>query len=135
FFGPGETRKEFTVLVNGDRVGEPNEVFVVDLSGATNAFIASKGQGVGTILDDEPWVSISDVSKKEGNDVTKKEGDGKKRTLNGATFIRQNLTLRSDANNSSRRAKRPALSIRDRGPNHQSRRLTRLPPCQTSRGR
>ena len=39
--------------------------FVVNLSGATNATIAD-GQGVGTILDDEPRISISDVSKTEG---------------------------------------------------------------------
>jgi hypothetical protein len=44
----------------------------VNLSGATNATIAD-GQAVGTIVDDEPRLSISDVSKKEGN--------GKKTTL------------------------------------------------------
>lgn len=64
-FGPGETSKTITVLVKGDRLGEPNETFIVNLSGATNATIAD-GQGVGTILDDEPRISINDVSKKEG---------------------------------------------------------------------
>jgi hypothetical protein len=64
-FGPGETSKTITVLVIGDRLGEPNETFAVNLSGATNASIAD-GQGTGTILDDEPRISISDVSKKEG---------------------------------------------------------------------
>ena len=44
---------------------EPNETFVVNLSGATNATIAD-GQGVGTIVDDEPRISISDVTKAEG---------------------------------------------------------------------
>ena len=41
------------MLVNGDRLAEPNETFVVNLSSPTNATIAD-GQGMGTILDDEP---------------------------------------------------------------------------------
>jgi hypothetical protein len=53
------------VRVNGDRLAEPNETFNVNLSGATNANIAD-GQGVGTIVDDEPRISIGDVSEKEG---------------------------------------------------------------------
>lgn len=64
-FAPGETCKTITVLVNGDRLAEPNETFFVNLSPPTNASIA-KGQGVGTILDDEPRISISDVTKAEG---------------------------------------------------------------------
>ena len=54
-----------TVPVNGDRLGEPNESFLVNLSNSTNATIAD-GSGQGTITDDEPRISISDVSKKEG---------------------------------------------------------------------
>jgi len=53
------------VLVNGDRLGELNETFNVNLSGATNATIADS-QGVGTIADDEPRISIGDVSRSEG---------------------------------------------------------------------
>ena len=49
----------------GDRLAEPNETFAVNLSAATNATIAD-GQGVGTILDNEPRISISDVTKTEG---------------------------------------------------------------------
>jgi hypothetical protein len=64
-FAPGETSMTITVPVIGDRLGEPNETFIVNLSNATNATIGD-GQGVGTITDDEPRVSISDVSKKEG---------------------------------------------------------------------
>jgi hypothetical protein len=64
-FSPGQTSKTITVLVNGDRLPEPNETFVVNLSSPTNATIAD-GQGVGTILDDEPRISITDVSKSEG---------------------------------------------------------------------
>ena len=64
-FAPGQTTKTLTVLVNGDRLGEPNETFFVNLSGETNATIAD-GQGVGNIVDDEPRVSISEVSKSDG---------------------------------------------------------------------
>jgi hypothetical protein len=66
-FAPGETSETITVLVNGDRVGEPDEFFFVNLSGPTNAVIAD-GQGQGTIVDDEPYLSIApSVSRSEGN--------------------------------------------------------------------
>jgi hypothetical protein len=61
----GQASATFTVAVTGDRLGEPNETFAVNLTSATNATV-SDGQGVGTILDDEPRISISDVTKKEG---------------------------------------------------------------------
>ena len=61
----GLTSGTITVLVNGDRLGELNETFFVNLSSPTNATIADD-QGVGTIIDDEPRISISDVSKSEG---------------------------------------------------------------------
>ena len=64
-FAPGETTKTIPVLVSGDRLAEPNETFVVNLSSPTNATIAD-GQGVGTITDDEPRISIGDVTKSEG---------------------------------------------------------------------
>jgi probable HAF family extracellular repeat protein len=64
-FAPGQTSKTITVLVNGDRLGEPNETFVINLSNPINATIAD-GQGVGTITDDEPRISTSDVAKAEG---------------------------------------------------------------------
>jgi hypothetical protein len=61
----GQTTGTITVLVKGDRLPEANETFFVNLSGATNAVIAD-GQGAGTIVDDEPRISICDVSMKEG---------------------------------------------------------------------
>ncbi len=61
----GQATGTITVLVNGDRLGEPNETFAVNLSSPTNATIAD-GQAVGTIVDDEPRISISDVAKSEG---------------------------------------------------------------------
>jgi hypothetical protein len=64
-FTPGQTRKAVTVLVKGDRVGEPNEAFVVNLSSSTNATIAD-GHGVCTIVDDEPRASIGSVYSYEG---------------------------------------------------------------------
>jgi hypothetical protein len=64
-FAPGETSKTVNELVQGDRVPEPNETFSVNLTNPLNA-TAANGQGVGTIVDDEPRISISDVAKLEG---------------------------------------------------------------------
>jgi hypothetical protein len=64
-FAPGEIEKTITVLVNSDRLGEPNETFVVNLSNPTNAAMVDS-QGLGTIVDDEPRISITDVTKSEG---------------------------------------------------------------------
>src|SRR5262249_39441562 len=64
-FAPGETRKTVTVPVKGDRVGEPNETFLVTLSSPTHANIGDS-QGVGTIVDDEPRVTIDSVYAYEG---------------------------------------------------------------------
>jgi hypothetical protein len=56
-FAPGETSKTFTVPVNGDTVGELNETFFVNLTTPVNATITD-AQGVGTINDEEPFVSV-----------------------------------------------------------------------------
>jgi large repetitive protein len=64
-FAAGETSRTVTVLVYGDRLGEPNETFFVNLSSPTNATIGD-GQALGIIVDDEPRISISDVTKSEG---------------------------------------------------------------------
>jgi probable HAF family extracellular repeat protein len=68
-FDPGETSRTVALTVNGDRVGEPNETFVVNLSQAQGAVIGD-GQAVVTIQDDEPRISINDVSRNEGNGGT-----------------------------------------------------------------
>jgi hypothetical protein len=70
-FAPGETSKPITVLVNGDRLGESNEYFLVNLTGATGAFYFANNPGFGTILDDEPRLRINSVSITEGNSGTK----------------------------------------------------------------
>ena len=64
-FAPGQTSKTITVSVIGDRLAEPNETYFVNLSSPANAVIGD-GQGVGTIVDDEPRISIGDVTKAEG---------------------------------------------------------------------
>jgi hypothetical protein len=56
-FAPGVTSQTVTVLVNGDRLRESNETFLLVLTDATNAFLADM-KGVGSIVDDEPHVSI-----------------------------------------------------------------------------
>lgn len=65
-FAPGETSKTITVLVNGDRLPETNEYFLVNLSSPSNALIVD-AVGIGNIRDDEPRISINDVTKVEGN--------------------------------------------------------------------
>jgi hypothetical protein len=69
-FAPGETSKPITVLVNGDRLGENDESFTVNLTGATGALI-NYNPGYGTIVDNEPRLSIDSVSIAEGNSGTK----------------------------------------------------------------
>jgi hypothetical protein len=59
-FARGETSKTITVPVYGDRLPEGNETFRVNLSGTQRAGIAD-GQGVVTIVDDEPRLSVSDA--------------------------------------------------------------------------
>jgi Calx-beta domain len=51
-FAPGVVSQPVSVSVVGDTAVELEETFVVNLSGATNAVIV-RGQGVGTILDDD----------------------------------------------------------------------------------
>jgi hypothetical protein len=72
-FAAGQTTRPVTVAVLGDRVAEPTENFFVNLSAPSNAAITD-GQGVGSIVDNEPRISIGNVSQKEGN------GNGKNTT-------------------------------------------------------
>ncbi|MEH2220223.1 MAG: Calx-beta domain-containing protein [Nostoc sp.] len=70
-FAPGETSKTLSIGVIGDNQTETDETFAVNLLGATNAAIADN-LGVGTIINDDnqPLISISDVSVTEGNTGT-----------------------------------------------------------------
>ncbi|AVH64785.1 Calx-beta domain-containing protein [Nostoc sp. 'Peltigera membranacea cyanobiont' N6] len=67
-FNPGETSKTLSIGVIGDNKFETDETFAVNLLGATNATITDN-LGVGTIINDDnqPTISISDVSVTEGN--------------------------------------------------------------------
>jgi uncharacterized repeat protein (TIGR01451 family) len=51
-FNPGDTSQTLTVQVIGNTIVQPNRQFFVNLSAPTQATIA-KGQGIGTILDDD----------------------------------------------------------------------------------
>ncbi|AVH71327.1 Calx-beta domain-containing protein [Nostoc sp. 'Lobaria pulmonaria (5183) cyanobiont'] len=70
-FNPGETSKTLSIGVVGDNKFETDEIFSVNLLGATNAAIADS-LGVATIINDDnqPTISISDVSVVEGNTGT-----------------------------------------------------------------
>jgi hypothetical protein len=61
----GQSGATFSVGITGDRVPEPSETFLVRLSDVTNARVGNSTSVV-TIVDDEPRVSISDVTKAEG---------------------------------------------------------------------
>ena len=69
-FAAGQTTKTISVLVNGDRAGELNETFMVNVGLAAGNAVIGDAQGVGTIVDDEPRVSINSVTKNEGNSGT-----------------------------------------------------------------
>ncbi|MBP0495834.1 matrixin family metalloprotease [Pararoseomonas indoligenes] len=53
FFESGALSKTVSVAVLGDSLHDPNEAFVVALSGATNNALVTNGVGVGTILDND----------------------------------------------------------------------------------
>ena len=60
-FAPGETSQAVTVLVNGDRLIEQTEGFSANLSNPSGYAEVVRGVGLGTIVDDEPFISISDA--------------------------------------------------------------------------
>jgi Calx-beta domain len=66
-FDPGETTKTITVVVDGNNTLELDKTFVVNLTSATNAFIAD-GQGVGTIVNDDgsPPQMLANISSRGG---------------------------------------------------------------------
>jgi hypothetical protein len=57
-FTPGQTSKTIAVPILGGTVPEPVETFVVNLSGATNATIAT-AQGTGTINDNDGTMTVT----------------------------------------------------------------------------
>ncbi|HKB04754.1 MAG TPA: Calx-beta domain-containing protein, partial [Gemmataceae bacterium] len=65
-FNKGQTVRTILVPVMGDVLGEPDETFTVNLRNARRATIAD-GQGVVTILTDEPVMRIEGASASEGD--------------------------------------------------------------------
>lgn len=67
----GSSTYTFTVLVNGELLNEPSETFFVNVTNVINAVVID-GQGVGTIVNDDPLpsLSINDVTVTEGNSGT-----------------------------------------------------------------
>jgi uncharacterized protein YjiK len=65
-FAPGETTQSIAVKVNGDTAVESHEMLSVVLSSAVGAAILD-GNGVGTILNDETTITISDAVATEGD--------------------------------------------------------------------
>jgi len=65
-FAPGETTKTITVEIIGDTEPEPDEPFFVNLSGATANASILRGQGSGTILDDDGWIDPGSYGWYEG---------------------------------------------------------------------
>lgn len=63
----GQTSANFAVTINGDPQVENNETYTVNLANVSGATVAD-GQGLGTITnDDNPILSIADVTLPEGN--------------------------------------------------------------------
>ena len=61
-FLPGQTSQTITVLVNGDSQFEQYESFLVNLSSPSSNAAISNAVGVGTIVNDDQQISISDAS-------------------------------------------------------------------------
>ena len=72
FFAPGSTSVTFSVPVGGDNTDEPDETFFVNLSDPHDAVIAD-GQGLGTILDNDPAPAITALST-VGSELTGADG-------------------------------------------------------------
>ncbi len=67
-FLPGDVTKQITVLVNGDIVIEPNEMFTVNLSAPTAATL-SDGSGLGTITNDDFFTFLGFFTPVENSPV------------------------------------------------------------------
>src|SRR5439155_489757 len=68
-FAPGQTSQTVTVLVSGDTVIEPDEVFYLNLTNGTNASISS-GQAACTIRNDDTAISIDNATQAAGSGTT-----------------------------------------------------------------
>ncbi len=67
-FAPGEGARRIGITVNGDRIDETDETFMINLTSPANATITD-AQGIGTILDDDTTtISVGDVTVAEGHE-------------------------------------------------------------------
>jgi hypothetical protein len=57
----GQSRQDIVVPVRGDRLGEPNETFVLNVSTADSYARMGNATAVGTIVDNEPHIFIGDT--------------------------------------------------------------------------
>jgi len=75
-FAPGQTAQTIDVTILGDTIVEPNETFLVRLTSASGATIATS-QAIGTIVNDDisqptlPTLTIAGASIAEGNSGTR----------------------------------------------------------------
>jgi hypothetical protein len=69
-FAAGETAKRIAVPIYGDLRAEANETFLMQLSSPVGATLLQTQAVAGTITDDEPALSIGNVTLVEGNDGT-----------------------------------------------------------------
>src|SRR5262249_29042760 len=60
-FMPGQTSQPLSVAVLGDRLGEPDETFVVNISTLDSYAQIGNATGVATIIDNEPHITIWDA--------------------------------------------------------------------------
>ena len=72
-FNAGDTTKTVSVTINGDTKVEGNESFNVNLTGATNGATITRGQGVGTIINNDVAV-VDTPATVTGLNVTARQG-------------------------------------------------------------
>jgi hypothetical protein len=68
-FAPGETSKTVSVATIDDTTDEPDEIFTLNLTSATNAALGSPSSGTGTVVDNDaaPSITVTDVTVTEGD--------------------------------------------------------------------
>ncbi len=69
-FAPGETSRTVSVPLVGDTVGENEEAFFLNLTGAKPTPFVADGQGQATVLDSDPQITIDNVAVVEGSTGT-----------------------------------------------------------------
>ncbi len=69
-FAPGELSKTVAVPILGDTLVEPDETFSLNLSNPSSGNLIADAQGIGTIVNDDPKLSIANAAIAEGNSGT-----------------------------------------------------------------